>query len=58
VLAGDVQLGRREAAAAGVEQAWSLVDLVGVERAMADAGSALGELAAHVAGQWSAGRRT
>jgi glycerate kinase len=25
VLAGDVQLGRREAAAAGVEQAWSLV---------------------------------
>jgi glycerate kinase len=56
VLAGDVQLGRREAAAAGVEQAWSLVDLVGVERAMADAGAALAELAAHVAGQWSAGR--
>ena len=57
VLAGDVQLGRREAAAAGVEQAWSLVDLVGVERAMGDAGPALSELAAHVAGQWSAGRR-
>lgn len=56
VLAGDVQLGRREAAAAGVEQAWSLVDLVGPERAMADAAAALTELAAHVAGQWSAGR--
>ena len=56
VLAGDVQLGRREAAAAGVEQAWSLVDLVGAERAMADAAAALAELAAHVAGQWSAGR--
>jgi glycerate kinase len=58
VLAGDVQLGRREAAAAGVEQAWSLVDLVGAERAVADAAAALSELAAHVAGQWSAGRRT
>lgn len=58
VLAGDVQLGRREAAAAGVEQAWSLVDLVGSERALGDAGPALSELAAHVAGQWSAGRRT
>ena len=57
VLAGDVQLGRREAAAAGVEQAWSLVDLVGADRAMGDAGPALAELAAHVAGQWSAGRR-
>jgi glycerate kinase len=56
VLAGDVQLGRREAAAAGVEQAWSLVDLVGAERAMGDAAGALAELAAHVAGQWSAGR--
>jgi glycerate 2-kinase len=56
VLAGDVQLGRREAAAAGVEQAWSLVDLVGAERAMGDAAAALAELAAHVAGQWSAGR--
>ena len=56
VLAGDVQLGRREAAAAGVEQAWSLVDLVGAERAMGDAATALAELAAHVAGQWSAGR--
>ena len=56
VLAGDVQLGRREAAAAGVDQAWSLVDLVGAERAMADAAAALGELAAHVAGQWAAGR--
>ena len=58
VLAGDVQLGRREAAAAGIEQAWSLVDLVGAERAMADAGAALAELAAHVAGQWSAARPT
>ena len=57
VLAGDVQLGRREAAAAGVEQAWSLVDLVGADRAMGDAGPALAELAAHVAGQWGAGRR-
>ena len=56
VLAGDVQLGRREAAAAGVEQAWSLVDLVGAERAIGDAAAALAELASHVAGQWRAGR--
>ncbi len=56
VLAGEVALGRREAAAAGVEQAWSLVDLVGAERALGDAGPALAELARHVAGQWSAGR--
>ncbi len=56
VLAGEVSLGRREAAAAGVEQAWSLVDLVGAERALGDAGPALAELARHVAGQWSAGR--
>ena len=56
VLAGEVQLGRREAAAAGVEQAWSLVERVGTERALGDAGPALAELAAHVAGQWAAGR--
>jgi len=53
VLAGQVQLGRREAAAAGVEQAWSLVEAVGAERALGEPASALAELAARVAAQWS-----
>jgi glycerate kinase len=53
VLAGDVAVGRREAAAAGVEQAWSLVEAVGRDRALGDAAAALGELAERVARQWS-----
>ena len=54
VLAGRVAAGRREAAAAGVTQAHSLVEHLGtVERAMAEAGSGLTGLAARLAGQWS-----
>ena len=56
VLAGDVRIGRREAAAAGVEAAWSLVEAVGQERAMGEASASLTELAERVARQWSAGR--
>ena len=54
VLAGRVTAGRREAAAAGVTEAHSLVEHLGsVERAMAEAGSGLTGLAARLAGQWS-----
>ena len=57
VLAGEVRVGRREAAAAGVEATWSLVEAVGLERALGEPSSALAELAARVAGQWSRGGR-
>jgi glycerate kinase len=53
VLAGRVAVGRREAAAAGVEAAYSLVDEVGPERATGEAAEALATLASRVAGQWS-----
>jgi glycerate kinase len=54
VLAGRVTAGRREAAAAGVTQAHSLVEHLGsVERAMAEAGEGLEGLAARLARQWS-----
>ena len=56
VLAGQVRIGRREAAAAGVEQAWSLVDAVGAQRALGEPSAALAELAERVARQWSGGR--
>ena len=58
VLAGDVTVGRREAAAAGVDSAWSLIGTVGRQRAFAEPAAALAELAARVAGQWSRGART
>jgi glycerate kinase len=58
VLAGDVTVGRREAAAAGVDSAWSLVEAVGRQRAFAEPAAALAELAGRVAGQWSRGART
>lgn len=54
VLAGQVAVGRREAAAAGVEAAYSVADQAGsVEAAMAEPADRLAELAARVAGQWS-----
>lgn len=53
VLAGSVSVGRREAAAAGIEAAYSLVETVGRERALGEPGAALAELAARVARQWS-----
>jgi glycerate kinase len=52
-LAGQVLVGSREMRALGVESAYSLVDLVGEERAFADPAGALAELAQRVARTWS-----
>ncbi|HEY6934618.1 MAG TPA: glycerate kinase [Marmoricola sp.] len=53
VLAGRVQIGARETRAMGVESAYSLVDLVGEERARQHPREALAELAERVARTWS-----
>ena len=54
VLAGRVEVGRREMAAAGVAAAYSLVDETGsVQVAQAHAGEELARLAERVARQWS-----
>ncbi|AEA26708.1 glycerate kinase [Pseudonocardia dioxanivorans CB1190] len=54
VLAGQVSVGRREAAAAGVDAAYSVADDAGgVEASMADPEGTLAALAARVAAQWS-----
>ena len=45
--------GSREMRALGVESAYSLVDLVGEERAFADPAAALGDLAERIARTWS-----
>jgi glycerate kinase len=52
-LAGQVLVGAREMRALGVESAYSLVELVGEERAFADPGGSLAELAERVARTWS-----
>ena len=52
-LAGQVLVGSREMRALGIESAYSLVDLVGEERAFAQPSEALSELAARVARSWS-----
>ncbi|CAN5489976.1 glycerate kinase [soil metagenome] len=52
-LAGQVLVGSREMRALGVESAYSLVDLVGEERAFADPAGALSDLAERVARTWS-----
>ena len=52
-LAGQVLVGSREMRALGIESAYSLVDLVGEERAFADPAGALADLAARVARSWS-----
>lgn len=52
VLAGQVSVGRREAATAGVEASYSLVEACGRERALTDPAGALAELAAVVAREW------
>lgn len=54
-LAGQVLVGAREMRALGVESAYSVVDLVGEERAFADPAGALADLAARVARTWSRG---
>jgi len=53
VLAGKVLVGAREMRALGIESAYSLVDLVGEERAFAEPAAALRELAARTARTWS-----
>lgn len=53
VLAGQVEVGRRRAAATGVEQAYSVAEHAGSVRAsMADPAGTLAALAAQVATQW------
>lgn len=52
-LAGQVLVGSREMRALGVESAYSLTDLVGEERALADPAGALAELAQRTARTWS-----
>jgi glycerate kinase len=53
VIAGQVLVGSREMRALGVESAYSMVTLVGQERAFSDAAGALSDLAARVARTWS-----
>ena len=53
VLAGRVSVGRRQAAAAGIEASYSLEAEVGPERALAHAAESLATLAEGVARQWS-----
>jgi glycerate 2-kinase len=53
VVAGQVSAGRRETAAAGIEEAYALVDEVGPEESMRRAGPSLRRLAQRLAGQWS-----
>jgi glycerate 2-kinase len=54
VLAGQVSVGRREAAAAGVEAAYSVADEAGsVAESLRRPADRLADLAARVAGQWS-----
>jgi glycerate 2-kinase len=53
VLAGQVDVGSREMRALGVEAAYSVVDLVGEERAFAEPAAALSDLAERIARTWS-----
>ncbi|NMH95963.1 glycerate kinase [Pseudonocardia acidicola] len=54
VLAGQVSVGRREAASVGVDAAYSVSDEVGgVEASMADPAGTLAALAERVAARWS-----
>jgi glycerate kinase len=53
VLAGQVILGRREAAAAGIEATYAVADAVGLEASMEQPGEELAALAGRVAREWS-----
>jgi glycerate kinase len=53
VLAGRVTVGRREAAAAGIEAAYAVADAVGLEAALAQPAAELSNLAERVAREWS-----
>jgi glycerate kinase len=52
-LAGQVLVGSREMRALGVEAAYSLVELVGEDRALGEPAAALADLAERVARTWS-----
>lgn len=52
-LAGQVLVGSREMRALGVESAYSMVDLVGRERALTEPSASLSALAERVARSWS-----
>jgi glycerate kinase len=53
VLAGQVSVGRRRAASAGVSQAYAVAEHAGsAEASMADPAGTLGDLARHVSAQW------
>ena len=56
-VAGRVLVGSREMRALGIESAYSLVELVGEDRALHDPARSLAELAARVARTWSQLRR-
>jgi glycerate kinase len=54
LLAGAVEAGRQELAAAGIDASYAVADLAGsVEESLAAPAEWLTELAAHVAGEWS-----
>jgi glycerate 2-kinase len=54
VLAGQVSVGRREAAAAGVDAAYAVADVAGgVDASLADPAGTLATLAERVARRWS-----
>jgi len=53
VLAGQVRVGRREAAAHGIEAEHAVADVVGLEQSLAQPSEGLATLAARVAAQWS-----
>jgi glycerate kinase len=53
VLAGQVEVGRREVAAAGLESAYAMAELVGLEASLRDPVGSLAALTERVARQWS-----
>jgi glycerate kinase len=55
VLAGQVSVGRREAAAAGIDATYAVADAVGLDAALARPAEELAALAARVAREWSRG---
>ncbi|MDX6199621.1 MAG: glycerate 2-kinase [Actinomycetota bacterium] len=55
VIAGQVTVGRRECAAAGIDATYAVADVVGLEAALAAPGEELAALAERVAREWSRG---
>lgn len=55
VLAGDVRLGKRECANAGIDSAYSMTEFAGLERSLSQPIQVLTEVSARVASSW--GRR-